>query len=360
MKKLILNNRHLLVALFITFVIRTTIYIVSLFQAENMSNFLTTWTSWDTSWYIAIAEKGYITEGKDALAIVFYPGYPIFIKIINLITQDSKISSLFVALFFSLTSTFFLYKLVALDYSKDVAIKAVWFLNIFPTSYFLQAGYTESTFLTFTLASFYFFRQMKLTLTSITGIMATLTRVNGLLLIPSLLTEIVSIKNTKRTIAKQLITILLIPWGTCLYLLINYFTFGDFFYFTKVLNEVWYKHFSPPWESIRNLYNNLPNIGDPFYSTFLAELITTFLLLIILPYIWKIRKSYAIYVFTNLLLITSTSFILSTPRYALVLFPIYIVFACIKSKILTSIISIVSIILLVYFSNLFINGQWAF
>jgi len=360
MKKLILNDKHLLVALFITIIIRTTIYIASLFQVESLSNFLTIWTRWDTSWYIAIAEKGYITEGKDALAIVFYPGYPMLIKLINIITEDSKISSLFISLFFSLTSTFFLYKLVVLDYSKNIALKAVWFLNIFPTSYFLQAGYTESTFLTFTLASFYFFRQKKLTPTSVTGIMATLTRVNGLLLIPALLTEIMPLKDTIKVRAKKLITLLIISWGTCLYLLINFFTFGDFFYFTKVLNDVWYKHFSPPWEGVRNLYNNLPARGDAFYSTFLAELITIILLAIMLPFIWKIRKSYAVYVFTNLLLITSTSFILSTPRYALMLFPIYIVFACIKNKILTSIITILSILLLTYFSNLFITGQWAF
>ncbi len=360
MKSLIKTHRYILTALLITITVRTTIYLVSFFNVENISTFLTVWNGWDTSWYLAIAEKGYVTDGKDALAIVFYPGYPLFIKLVNMIIQNLQVSSLITALFFTGTATIFLYKVVLLDYSKAVALKAVWFFNIFPTSYFLQAGYTESAFLTFSLASFYYFRQNKLILSSVGGIFSTLTRINAILLIPSLLTEIFTKKDHNKNRLKQLIALSLFPIGTTIYLSINYITFGDFFYFTKVMESNWFKHISPPWEGVYNLYQSIPPISDFYFPTFLAEIITILFLILLIPFVWMIRKSYAVYIITNLILITSTSFVLSTPRYALTLFPIFIVFAYINNKIFTCIISVISLALLMYFSNFFINQQWAF
>ena len=47
-----------------------------------------------------------------------------------------------------------LFRLVSLETSPAVGLRAVWFLLIFPTAYFLQIGYTESLFLAFVLGSF--------------------------------------------------------------------------------------------------------------------------------------------------------------------------------------------------------------
>ncbi len=41
----------------------------------------------------------------------------------------------------------------------------------------------------------------------------------------------------------------------------------------------------------------------------------------------RLRPSYAVWMTLNLLLFTSTSFILSVPRYSLTLFPLFILFA---------------------------------
>ncbi len=41
-----------------------------------------------------------------------------------------------------------------LDLDDELASRAVWFLYIYPTAYFLHIGYTEALFLALTLATF--------------------------------------------------------------------------------------------------------------------------------------------------------------------------------------------------------------
>lgn len=76
--------------------------------------------------------------------------------------------------------------------------------------------------------------------------------------------------------------------------------------------------------------------------------------------LFKIRLSYGVYMLSNLILFTSTGFIMSTPRYILILFPMYIILGNIKNKFFILLISLVFIGLLVYMTNLYIIGHWAY
>jgi hypothetical protein len=63
----------------------------------------------------------------------------------------------------------------------------------------------------------------------------------------------------------------------------------------------------------------------------------------------------------NWLLFVSTTFVMSTPRYALTLFPMYVSLALISRRRLALVaISAVSLIGLIYFAGRFANGAWAF
>lgn len=337
--------------LIIVFLIRTFLLGISFIQNNfSLNNLFSLWVRWDGPHYIDIAKNGYQTTGEQSLFIVFYPLYPIFIKLFNFVIQDFNTSSILVSIVFSFLASIFLYELTLLDFNKRTALLSVWFLNIFPTTYFLQASYTESVFLTFSLATIYFLRKGEIIPASISGFLLTLSRINGLLLLPLLIMEF----KKKRDFIALLIT----PLGFGLYLFINYLLFNDFFYFQKPLASNWFKTLEFPWIGIMNLENFVKNQEDKiFYGEFIAlifSIITTALVWI------KIRKSYSIYMFINLILFTSTSFILSTPRYILILFPIYILLGNIKSRILLIFISLISITLLIYLTNIYIKGEWAF
>jgi hypothetical protein len=63
----------------------------------------------------------------------------------------------------------------------------------------------------------------------------------------------------------------------------------------------------------------------------------------------------------NWLLFTSVTFIESTPRYTLTLFPIFILFALVAAnRFWNAVITVWSLLFLALFAGLFVRGWWAF
>jgi hypothetical protein len=72
---------------------------------------------------------------------------------------------------------------VCADFGADVAVRAVIYLSLGPLAFFLQAVYTESLFLFLSLACFVFARESRWRLAGVMGLLATLTRSTGVLLL---------------------------------------------------------------------------------------------------------------------------------------------------------------------------------
>lgn len=339
----------------ITIVLRLALFLYSLFFIESNRDFFTLWAKgWDSNWYLDIAQNWYVSFGEESILIVFYPFYPLLVKLASFFIPNFHLAAILLSTFFSFVAAIALFELALLDFNKRVAILSVWFMNIFPTAYFLQSGYTESTFLALSLLTIYFFRKKTFSISSIFGVFSSLTKFNGLFLIPTLFLE--NGKNFKR-LQYAFSPII----GFLTYLMINYKIFNDPFYFTKPLSSNWYKELDWPWNGLRYLVSSLTPIDSPdFYINF-SEVVAVLLILFFGIYTFlKIRRSYGVYILINLLLITSTNYILSTPRYALILFPIFIALGSIKNIKVIIFISIIFIILLLHFTNLYISGKWAF
>lgn len=338
----------------LTTLLKVSLFILSMIFDSNINTFFSRWIRWDGPHYIDIAQHWYQTQGQEALFIVFYPLYPILIKIVSVLTQNFPASAIIVSTFFSFIASIALYELTLLDFNKRTAILSVWFLNIFPLAYFLQASYTESLFLSLSILCLYFFRKEKFKLAGFLGALSTITRINGLLLYPTLLIE------TKKSV-KSIITLTLLPLGFFLYLIINKLIYGDFFYFQQPLYNNWYKKFSFPWFGINNLISSVKNFHDPNFYVYFSELVAIIFITFFTVFVFfKVRKSYGIYMLVNLLLITSTNYILSTPRYAVILFPIYIALAQIKNRFMLTVISTIFLSLLFYLTYIFTQGKWAY
>lgn len=335
-------------------IIRSLLFIYPIIVHQTNLNPLNYWNPWDGPHYISIAKDWYQTVGDEANFIVFYPFYPLMIKIIALVTGDFLFSAITISLVSSLIASIILYELILLDYKKSSALLGVWFFNIYPTSYILQASYTESLYLSLSLLTFYFFRKQKSLNAGITGLLSSFTRINGLILLPALFFEASNIK-------KNISTLVLIPFGFFLYLIINYVVFGDFFYFQIPLSEHWYKRFEWPFGGIRYLFDTIPNFGSYSFYTHILEIASICLILFVGIFaLFRLRLSYGIYTLLNLFLFISTSYIMSTPRYSLIIFPIYIVLAQIKNRTIIFLMSVIFTITLIYLTHKFTLGQWAF
>lgn len=326
-------------------------------QKENWS---TLWTRWDASHYLSLAKDGYTGTGDGRFSIVFYPFYPWLVRAVAFVCRSYFAAALLVSGVASICAALFLRRLAELDQRAIVARMAVWFLLIFPTAYFLHIGYTESLFLALVLGCFLAARKQAWAIAGVLGILACMTRVNGLLLVPTLAVEAWLQYRQTRRIDWRWLWIAAPGLGFLVYLFLNYRVTGDPFAFSPIMEEHWYKKIAPPWVGLHAAWARIFRFN---LTEGLFEFI--FIVFSFLCTVWcwiKLRPSYAVWMTLNWLLITSTTFLVSVPRYCLALFPIFIILARLAAArpMVGRIVTATSLFLLALFAMKFAHGTWAF
>ena len=161
-----------------------------LYTEKRMINPRWLWSraNFDGIHYLDIARKGYGVYQQ-----AFFPLYPKLIEYLGF-SPIFQGRTLVAGLLISVISLFFglllFYKLIRLDYQKNIARRAIIYLLIFPTSFYFAAVYTEALFLVLVLASFYFARTKHWWWAGIFGLLATSTRLPGIFLFPALMVEL--------------------------------------------------------------------------------------------------------------------------------------------------------------------------
>jgi hypothetical protein len=318
------------------------------------------WNRWDAMHYLRLAEQGYVAVGEGRFSLVFFPLYPWLVRGMALLVNDYMVATFVVSGIASVAAGLLLVRLVRCDESEAVARSAVWFLFIFPTSYFLHIGYTESLFLALTLGCFLAARKEHWALAGLLGAGACLTRVNGLILGPVLATEVILQYWKTRRINLRWLWIGLVPLGFLGYLWLNHEVTGDYFAFTKIMQEHWYKKFASPWSGIYDVWLRVwrMNINEG-----LNEFIGVVLLSVCMVWSWfRLRPSYSVWITLNWLLINSTAYVLSVPRYALTLFPVFILFAKATTgrSFWFAMLTVWSLLYLALYAGRFAQEIWAF
>ena len=194
--------------------------------------------------------------------------------------------------------------------------------------------------------------------------LAAMTRITGILLFPALLIEYLHQRNFKKEeIRKDLIWIFVVGLGVLVYLGINYATFGTPFKFLEVQKDHWGMHLSLPTTGFSKAWGII-DLGDPGYKItggWLQLLFGLVSFVLIIYSFFRIRLSYSIYALVTWLVVTSTSFMISVPRFILTIFPIFIVLALLgRRKGVNFAILFISISLYSFLLSYFVLGKWAF
>jgi 4-amino-4-deoxy-L-arabinose transferase-like glycosyltransferase len=322
---------------------------------------------WDAPHYVDIAKNWYESDPTlDAYNfIVFFPLYPILIRIFTISIDYINHSALIVSNICNMILFLYLYKLAKHEFNGNVAIKAVLFLSIFPTAYFFSAPYTESLFFALTIASFYYARRGKWSFAGTLSLLASLTRLAGLLLLPVLLIEYYHQKGWKpKKTDLKLLWIFLAIAGFFIYLALNNQVTGNPFTFMDIEATHWFNRLDPI-SGLRSAYGCATGYDYPSNLTLgIAPIIfAIFGLTMVTVSIWKrLRPSYIAYTFLSWALAVSTSWWISVPRYVMAMFPMFILLGTLTSnrKVATIHIIIISGALLCYFTAIFAIGGWAF
>lgn len=121
-----------------------------------VSNFLfSSWANFDGVHYLLIGANGYTVNAG------FFPLFPLLLNVASSIfgrvaafdPLQYFVSLAFVSFCF-LLSLIVLYRLIKIDYKDNIALFTIFFLLIFPTSFFYVSIYSESLFLLLSLSSF--------------------------------------------------------------------------------------------------------------------------------------------------------------------------------------------------------------
>jgi hypothetical protein len=332
--------------------------------ATSSNPLLAVWGRWDAVHYLDIARRGYY--GTD---MAFFPLYPAAIHVVGRWIGNQVLAGLLisnVALFFGLL---FFYKLVEHQYTRAVAHRAIFYISIFPTALFFSAVYTESLFFALTVASFYYIREHKWLAAGVLGGLAALTRVEGVLLFVPYAIEacapagIGSWKDLLAGRARALRVVagaLLIPLGLLVYMALLWVMRGDPLYFSHVQAH-WNRHLAPPWVSV---WHSFKVLGTSHVPTTVAGQIlelgfTALMIGVLVAGFRRLRPSFAAYMALSIAVPMCTSSLMSMPRFALVLFPMFVILALWGGKAwINNAIVAFSLPLLGLFTVLFADWYW--
>src|SRR5688572_8940522 len=143
--------------------------------------FIEPWHRWDTGYYLKIAIAGY---APDDGTIAFQPLYPALIRAVSLLTGDTLLSALVVSTVCEFIFFMLLARLIIYDFQRQrLAFNTVFAIVIFPTAFYLLAGYTESLFMACSLGAFFAARKERWWIAAALVSAATLTRIQGIVLV---------------------------------------------------------------------------------------------------------------------------------------------------------------------------------
>jgi len=180
-----------------------------------------------------------------------------------------------------------------------------------------------------TVASFYYMRERRWWLAGGIGLLAALTRAEGILLaLPFAIEWWDAHKSDWRSSLTSLVPIGLIPLGLGLYMSYLWVLDGDPLNFSHVQSH-WNRHLAFPWTSVLNSFHKIAGAtGSQTVANQTLELVFTALMIAVLVAGFRtLRPSYIAYMGLSILVPMSTSSLMSMPRFALVLFPMFVILA---------------------------------
>ncbi len=316
-----------------------------IFQSQNTFNmdfFIKMWHRWDSTGYVNLAKEGYYyTENGNNICLVFFPLYPIAMRLMFFITNSYYISGLAVSWLAYIGSVIYIYKLTAIDFKADTAFKTVVLISVFPFAFFFGSIHTESISLFTISACLYYIRRHNWAMVMIFGILASLSRLVGSLVIIPAVMEYIRVYKPFHALAQKqfglfwrdiftkFIFIPFIGTGALTYLWINYDISGDPFKFLAYQQTVWMHHAQSFIQTFYDLFAKaFGYLNSVNGCIWLPELIIVILTVALMIRLWrKIPAMYSAFLAGYIAVSYANSWLLSAGRYMSIALPLFIMLA---------------------------------
>lgn len=293
----------------------------------------------DFNWYQSVAQNGYEKIPFTAASPhnwAFFPLFPLILRLGSYLTGDFAITGMVLSHFFFLLGLIFVHKAaLAFGFSKTLADRGLFYLAIFPTSYFYSLPLTESLFLFLTAGCFYNARRGRWWMAGALGGLASATRVTGVLLLPALLVlywetygDDWRSKAAWRTAIMrwEALSLCLVPTGIVGFMIYLKAITGDALAFKHIL-VTWGRGTGIFLITLFEYLRNPLLIAVP-WDFRIVNFVAPVLALICGVWLLKWRQwTLGVYTLVSLIVALSSLVLQSQARYAMVLFPMYLVLA---------------------------------
>lgn len=335
------------------------------------STFWDAWYQWDARWYVRVARSGYhFVDLSHWSSVAFFPFYPMLIlAAVTVVPVSTKLVAMLVSNVLFFVALYVLHRLVQREFNARLAGRVVLYLSVFPTALFFFAGYSESTFLLFSVLSFAAMRQRHWARAACWGCLAAITRSQGLALLVPFAVECWQAHGTQWRCWPRALWIGVIPlgWlGLAAYMQVR---FNNALLFLQI-QGAWHRTTTWPWVGIWNTLQRIPlnHIAAITPAHNLIELTTVcgFALLIWLGR-HRVPTSFSAYALASLLLILSNPAVLdnyylplmSSSRLCLALFPCFITLARYgEHESVDRAVTTIGPALLAIFTVIYLQGAW--
>lgn len=284
----------------------------------------------DINWYLGIAELGYHKEPFNTdkqRNWAFFPLFPLLWRAASRLTGEFVITGIV------LVNIFFFFALVVLHKTARAfgldeadARRSLFYLAVFPVSYFFSLPLTESLFLLLTTGSFLAAKRERWWLAGLIGALASATRVTGVLLFPTLLVLALQTYGRNFWRRPQLLGLCLIPAGLLSFMYYLYMITGNPLAFKDILVR-WGRSTGffllTFWQYLQDP-TLLAIPWDFRVLNFAASVVALGCGIVLLK-----RRQWALGCYATVCMIVSLSSLIlqSQARYASVLFPVFMVLA---------------------------------
>ncbi|MEA2056332.1 MAG: hypothetical protein U9O78_01275 [Patescibacteria group bacterium] len=299
------------------------------------------WFRWDAFWYLTIVNEGYRMLGNlhTISNLAFFPVYPLLIKFMVALFPKQLINNqlivtvgLILSNLMLLGSLFLIYKLCESLFDKASAKLSVWLILVFPTSFFLSSFYTESTLLFFSLLTLWLAKKQKWGWASIAAAITGASRPVGLMIALPLVWEYLRSKEWKlKKIDLSIFWLFLLPVGVLVFFSHSLYLTGDFFATLKI-QGAWGKQYSNPISSFLNPNRYWPLITNLDRIVIIGVILSAIKMISMKNKGFESLLPWGIY---SLLLIIPnlfTGILDSTTRYAVVIFPVFMLMGHLLAK----------------------------
>jgi hypothetical protein len=284
--------------------------------------------SWDCGWYMSIIERGYDLQphghaAGDAANWAFFPLFPMAARFFSTLFQIGGILS---ATIFS-NACFVLALCILFKYAKkfldiDSARFVILALAFSPYSIYFSVPYTESLYLLLMLGALYFARSDKWILAALFAAMLSATRNLGVFIVFPMLViclrqyEWKDLIRLKGNAAYASLALFIAPLGLFLYMFFLHHQAGDALAFKNV-QVAWDRI---PDNPLKEIFGSLRK-GN-WYEKYCSLVACASLLASAYLFVKRFRAE-ALVLFIGIMIPASAG-IVSMPRYALTLFPIFL------------------------------------